>query len=73
MSSHSSPHPQEVLLARSSLYVHKCGLKPPSFNLYRKEKSYFQFICSIKMTVVKLNAKSMDQRTGVSIGGVGTV
>ena len=29
----SSHHPQEVLLAQFSLYVHKSGLKPDSFNL----------------------------------------
>ena len=28
----SSHHPQEVLLAQCSLYVHKCGLKPDSFH-----------------------------------------
>ena len=33
VSSHSSHHPQEVLLAQFSLYVHKGGLKPYSFNL----------------------------------------
>ena len=33
MSSHSSHHPQEVLLAQFSLYVHKGGLKPDSFHL----------------------------------------
>ena len=32
VSSHSSHHPQEVLLAQFSLYVHKCGLKPHSFH-----------------------------------------
>ena len=32
MSSHSSHHPQEVLLAQFSLYVHKGGLKPDSFH-----------------------------------------
>ena len=32
VSSHSSHHPQEVLLARFSLYVHKGGLKPDSFH-----------------------------------------
>ena len=30
VSSHSSHHPQEVLLAQFSLYVHKGGLKPDS-------------------------------------------
>ena len=29
----SSHHPQEVLMAQFSLYVHKGGLKPHSFNL----------------------------------------
>ena len=33
----SSHHPQEVLLAQFSLYVHKGGLKPDSF--------HFHFIC----------------------------
>ena len=32
VSSHSSHHPQEVLLAQLSLYVHKNGLKPDSFH-----------------------------------------
>ena len=35
VSSQSSHHPQEVLLAQFSLYVHKGGLKPDSFHLYR--------------------------------------
>ena len=32
VSSQSSHHPQEVLLAQLSLYVHKGGLKPDSFH-----------------------------------------
>ena len=32
VSSHSSHHPEEVLLAPFSLYVHKGGLKPHSFH-----------------------------------------
>ena len=32
VSSQSSHHPQEVLLAQFSLYVHKSGLKPDSFH-----------------------------------------
>ena len=35
VSSHSSHHPQEVLLAQFSLYVHKGGLKPDSFHFYK--------------------------------------
>ena len=34
VSSQSSHHPQEVLLAQFSLYVHKGGLKPDSFHSY---------------------------------------
>ena len=33
VSSQASHHPQEVLLARFSIYVHKGGLKPDSFHL----------------------------------------
>ena len=33
VSSQSSHHPQEVLLAQFSLYVHKGGLKPDSFHV----------------------------------------
>ena len=33
VSFHSSHHPQEVLMAQFSLYVHKGGLKPDSFHL----------------------------------------
>ena len=35
VSSQSSHHPQEVLLAQFSLYVHKGGLKPDSFHFIR--------------------------------------
>ena len=35
VASHSSHHPQEVLLAQFSLSVHKGGLKPDSFHFYQ--------------------------------------
>ena len=41
VSSQSSHHPQEVLLAQFSLYVHKAGLKPDSFHLYITIFFYF--------------------------------
>ena len=41
VSSQSSHHPQEVLLAQFSLYVHKGGLKPDSFHfIHKKHKTY---------------------------------
>ena len=36
MSSHSSHHPQEVLLEQFSLCVHKSGLKPDSFYFFSR-------------------------------------
>ena len=39
VSSQSSHHPQEVLLAQFSLYVHKGGLKPDSFHLFHIRKN----------------------------------
>ena len=38
VSSQSSHHPQEVLLAQFSLYVHKGGLKPDSFHLFQNHQ-----------------------------------
>ena len=35
VSSQSSHHPQEILLAQFSLYVHKGGLKPDSFHFFQ--------------------------------------
>ena len=45
VSSQSSHHPQEVLLAQFSLYVHKGGLKPDSFHFLFKQitLSYMDF------------------------------
>ena len=46
VSSQSSHHPQEVLLAQFSLYVHKGGLKPDSFHFlgprHTSGKSFMQ-------------------------------
>ena len=40
VSSQSSHHPQEVLLAQFSLYVHKCGLKLDSFHFFTHPHNY---------------------------------
>ena len=48
VSSQSSHHPQEVLLAQFSLYVHKCGLKPDSFHFMCRPPL---FITSMNCTV----------------------
>ena len=53
VSSQSSHHPQEVLLAQFSLYVHKGGLKPDSFHFIYISKFCYD-IC---------NYKFMDKKT----------
>ena len=45
VSSQSSHHPQEVLLAQFSLYVHKGGLKPDSFHFIYTYYSLCHFSC----------------------------
>ena len=56
VSSQSSHHPQEVLLAQFSLYVHKGGLKPDSFHFIRHHYavSLQISICTVWATVVRL-------------------
>ena len=50
VSSQSSHHPQEVLLAQFSLYVHKGGLKPDSFHFTLSAKDYSRVLtCFISM------------------------
>ena len=44
VSSQSSHHPQEVLLAQFSLYVHKGGLKPDSFHFCYSTNIQIKFI-----------------------------
>ena len=48
VSSQSSHHPQEVLLAQFSLYVHKGGLKPDSFHFI-----YFHRIFNTSQNISK--------------------
>ena len=43
VSSQSSHHPQEVLLAQFSLYVHKGGLKPDSFHYHTENVSQYTY------------------------------
>ena len=53
VSSHSSHHPQEVLLAQLILYVHKSGLKPDSFH----------FICFC--TIMAISRQGEAQKSGL--------
>ena len=46
VSSQSSHHPQEALLAQFSLYVHKSGLKPDTFHLPAYKNTAFAMMSS---------------------------
>ena len=58
VTSHSSHHPQEVLLTQFSLYVHKGGLKPDSYSFHfccvymDGPLSIFTLISDIKQWVI---------------------
>ena len=45
VSSHSSHHPQKVILAQFNLHVHKSGLKPESFH-------FLQALCSTEFVLI---------------------
>ena len=48
VSSQSSHHPQEVLLAQFSLYVHKGGLKPDSFHFIFAQRFEEQILLELR-------------------------
>ena len=54
VSSQSSHHPQEVLLAQFSLYVHKGGLKPDSFH-FISPSAYITFCRRMRAIAPKLD------------------
>ena len=55
VSSQSSHHPQEVLLAQFSLYVHKGGLKPDSFHFISFVSHVFRrFLSQFSTDFVKI-------------------
>ena len=55
VSSQSSHHPQEVLLAQFSLYVHKGGLKPDSFHfwLYKEGIEFTRCLFYININIFR--------------------
>ena len=48
-----SHHPQDVLLAHISLYVHKGSLKPNSFHFKGEKQSWKLSLCSIKFQDIR--------------------
>ena len=73
VSSQSSHHPQEVLLAQFSLYVHKGGLKPDSFHFKARNtiklRTYkkFKFEHSLEEYLFYV---VMSKLTGVELPGI---
>ena len=67
VSSQSSHHPQEVLLAQFSLYVHKGGLKPDSFH-FISQRDFTLFVPgSVAAGVLcKILLKVSQRRRGFS-------
>ena len=53
MSSQSSHHPQEVLLAQFSLYVHKGGLRPDSFHFISYSVRYHLLVILVNIFFIK--------------------
>ena len=66
VSSQSSHHPQEVLLAQFSLYVHKGGLKPDSFH-FQRIRGHQRLNLSICPNNIYMVPKGYIQRRHLSI------
>ena len=60
VSSQSSHHPQEVLLAQFSLYVHKGGLKPDSFHFKYNLSLTTSYILSYIIRLFKSYSAGID-------------
>ena len=56
VSSHLSHHPQEVLLAQFSLYVHKSGLKPDSVHFLA------QYVIHVEIRIFRMKKKERGDR-----------
>ena len=65
VSSQSSHHPQEVLLAQFSLYVHKGGLKPDSFHFISGSQNLPSTFPSLAFTLFP-KRKSPDREVNQS-------
>ena len=68
VSSQSSHHPQEVLLAQFSLYVHKGGQKPDSFHLLLKDNDLIRIP---DFTWFGFNRRGIYKKASKDSGGVG--
>ena len=66
VSSQSSHHPQEVLLAQFSLYVHKGGLKPDSFHFICSSHQFCVCAFSSSITLTQCRAIVVPPSTMLS-------
>ena len=69
VSSRSSDLPQKVLLAQFSLHVHKCGLKPHSFNFavvrtaHRTDGMQGQYFANCKTLLIRIKGSGHGMKT----------
>ena len=63
VSSQSSHHPQEVILAQFILYVHKGGLKPDSFHFTRFLAPFIRYLAPPRCLTTPLHCPSCWAQT----------
>ena len=68
VSSQSSHHPQEVLLAQFSLYVHKGGLKPDSFHYFHVVFSPVRLGCGLSSVDIRKPAGRRWRNVDLMLG-----
>ena len=73
VSSQSSHHPQEVLLAQFSLYVHKGGLSPDSFHSSQVSISLsaYNFLCCGGLTLSSQNVIFIHYKPRIAVEIIG--
>ena len=67
VSSQSSHHPQEVLLAQFSLYVHKGGLKPDSFHFISFTTDAGALVQWLKLSAWKIRDCRFEPNSGLRV------
>ena len=70
VSSQSSHHPQEVLLAQFSLYVHKGGLKPDSFHFLPGLLVIYPTVAFVQKSSATLSILTISATTAVLFASI---
>ena len=70
VSSHSFHHPQEVILAQFSLYVHKGSLKPDSFHFFVADIIAETLLTNISTTVADIPATTLLTNISTAVANI---